>query len=1108
MSLPKSGRLATARLERLEERQLLAADGLQAADDGVDAVSAAPLSPSESGETVALETSDTLVSLQLPSDLPQQFSAAISIDDATLTLELEKNSVFGENTRILVDDGTGELVQIDHGPDGTYLGRVAEHPEYSVVAVLGEAGLRASITRPGLSSLSIEPANGTHRVFEADAEPISHDHDGDGVPDHAPEDHPNGTSGGHPPGCTCTGCCAAASQGVAASQGPVADAPVAPLASEIDDEAPRSEAATLAPSRVVDVYEYEVGVEISSRAFVNNYGSDLALAQSVAQGIAANMDARYLHSTGIKHRVGTVIIRTNPATDPLNVANGNDSAGLSAFRSYWNDLQANEGIAPTHDLAVYHVQGAPSGLAYVNQVGTGSRYALSASNGATSWADGTLAHEFGHTWSLAHVGSHSFYESKPRSNGNAPGGDDVFVSVMHGGGDHNIGRLATDEANRVYNVKLNKLQFGDLIANPEPIKPFGHRDSFEVGTAPVVLDVVANDYDANNDVLNVQLRDTVSQQGGTISVSSGTGPGGRDELIYTPPAVFSGNDFFHYNVIDSTGRTDWGAVYITSASIGVDLGQDDYAYDFGTTDSPVFSNDDVQAIRVSPATVGDVTWGGPVQAVDRGSSAGNAYNRDLVYGTTPVSWSHKIQNGRWRVTVNMSDSSNNLDNMFVIAEGAIGLSDLDRPIGQNQTVSFEVEVLDGELDLTFGDADANNSLWALNRVVLAQLEEYIPPVLEGDYNNDGIVNAIDYTIYRDTLSQAVANPYDGADGDGDRAVDADDHAVWGVNYGAELVTTSLIDATTGNGEVAVDDANDVSLFGGGTDTATIVLSRDRAFRNVGTAGRGISVDGWDIERVSYGGSNAAYGTDGLYGFAQDAGTGPGQTGQFFVNSGVIDIRSDAVAGGFEAGEQINLSYLLGSDTNGASETVEATASLVFDEGLATERTHTFPVRSATGLATPAITEQYRIPLAASTVSVHFNLDGVQVGVRALLDQVELSWTRSTANAGASNLDETAALAIGAVSESSPAVEESEPVAAAQPVVAPALSVASNSKDSFSGRRVAPVTISAASLDPLLLYRTAAFDSDGSPLDAEDSEETSPSREDRDEAFESLDLSVL
>jgi hypothetical protein len=51
----------------------------------------------------------------------------------------------------------------------------------------------------------------------------------------------------------------------------------------------------------------------------------------------------------------------------------------------------------------------------------------------------------------------------------------------------------------------------------------------------------------------------------------------------------------------------------------------------------------------------------------------------------------------------------------------------------------------------------------------------------GDYNADGVVDAADYTVWRDTLGQSGANL--AADGDGDEFVDADDYTVWKTNFG-------------------------------------------------------------------------------------------------------------------------------------------------------------------------------------------------------------------------------------------------------------------------------------------------------------------------------------
>lgn len=57
-------------------------------------------------------------------------------------------------------------------------------------------------------------------------------------------------------------------------------------------------------------------------------------------------------------------------------------------------------------------------------------------------------------------------------------------------------------------------------------------------------------------------------------------------------------------------------------------------------------------------------------------------------------------------------------------------------------------------------------------------------VLAGDYNGDGLVDAADYTVWRDTLGQAGAGL--AADGNGDDVIDGADYEVWKTNFGASL----------------------------------------------------------------------------------------------------------------------------------------------------------------------------------------------------------------------------------------------------------------------------------------------------------------------------------
>jgi hypothetical protein len=74
----------------------------------------------------------------------------------------------------------------------------------------------------------------------------------------------------------------------------------------------------------------------------------------------------------------------------------------------------------------------------------------------------------------------------------------------------------------------------------------------------------------------------------------------------------------------------------------------------------------------------------------------------------------------------------------------------------------------------------DNEIFAQNLVLWAANAPGAVP-LAGDYNSDRIVDAADFTVWRDTLGQA--NVGLAADGNGDRNVDAADYLVWKNNFG-------------------------------------------------------------------------------------------------------------------------------------------------------------------------------------------------------------------------------------------------------------------------------------------------------------------------------------
>jgi hypothetical protein len=61
-----------------------------------------------------------------------------------------------------------------------------------------------------------------------------------------------------------------------------------------------------------------------------------------------------------------------------------------------------------------------------------------------------------------------------------------------------------------------------------------------------------------------------------------------------------------------------------------------------------------------------------------------------------------------------------------------------------------------------------------------------PPTPTGDYNGDHIVDAADYTVWRDTLGQSVSVAGNGADGDKSGVIDSGDYDFWKSKFGTAL----------------------------------------------------------------------------------------------------------------------------------------------------------------------------------------------------------------------------------------------------------------------------------------------------------------------------------
>lgn len=111
---------------------------------------------------------------------------------------------------------------------------------------------------------------------------------------------------------------------------------------------------------------------------------------------------------------------------------------------------------------------------------------------------------------------------------------------------------------------------------------------------------------------------------------------------------------------------------------------------------------------------------------------------------------------------------------LVITSGD-GTLDSDQLIADFATYTTALEGTGSTLTLTLnGVSNGGDEYFAFDNILLSEADA---PVLAGDYNDDGVVNAADYTVWRDggTLLNETASP---------GVVDEADYTAWSDNYGA------------------------------------------------------------------------------------------------------------------------------------------------------------------------------------------------------------------------------------------------------------------------------------------------------------------------------------
>ncbi|RYD67800.1 MAG: hypothetical protein EOP83_02025 [Verrucomicrobiaceae bacterium] len=287
----------------------------------------------------------------------------------------------------------------------------------------------------------------------------------------------------------------------------------------------------------------ELAFDVSSGAYTN-LGGTLPQALEEVEYAAALQRGLYMTNVLVRPYIARVIVRSSGTSDPyVGLTTGQF---LNAVKSEWQTNQASE---PRNLVA--GIGANVSGLAGGTGFGFDGGYFVQpwSPNGNT-W--GYLRHEMGHCFGMGH------------GDGGSPEGATITSSDSSQGNIY--ARMSTAEVKVALNRRDSRASEmtteGTYTAVDLP--PYACMDAVEYSYASgsnVNIDVLGNDHDANADTLTIQSFDTTSQLGAAVTLSVGTGPGGRNQLALQRLADHGQEDWFTYRVQDSSGQLATGVVY-------------------------------------------------------------------------------------------------------------------------------------------------------------------------------------------------------------------------------------------------------------------------------------------------------------------------------------------------------------------------------------------------------------------------------------------------------------------------------------------------------------------------------------------------------------------
>lgn len=123
--------------------------------------------------------------------------------------------------------------------------------------------------------------------------------------------------------------------------------------------------------------------------------------------------------------------------------------------------------------------------------------------------------------------------------------------------------------------------------------------------------------------------------------------------------------------------------------------------------------------------------------------------------------------------------------------GTISLVQIGEQVGLEKTyeITISLPINDNHVIEIDNNGNPIPVMIDVSGAILARDTFTITVPLAGDYNSDGVVDAADYTVWRNSVGSVGANLP--ADGNGDAKVDADDYSIWKDNFGQPELGVAL-----------------------------------------------------------------------------------------------------------------------------------------------------------------------------------------------------------------------------------------------------------------------------------------------------------------------------